>query len=280
MFDPELLRSFAAVAECGGFTRAAERLHLTQSTVSSQIKRLEEKIGRSLLNRTTRHVALTPEGEMLLEYARSILRLHEAARRQLETVSLDGMVRLGTSEDFASVGLARALALFHRVHPRVRLEVEIGISGALLASLDAGDIDMVLGKRPLGDTRGELLWRESVVWAFGREFALDPEEPLPLALFPEPCVYRDAALRLLREQERAYQIVYVSPSYSGLKAAAAAGFAITPLPVSMMSSELRVVGPDEGAPALPDGEFVLFRRSGEGNPVLDELALALRAVRL
>jgi DNA-binding transcriptional LysR family regulator len=93
MLDFDLLRAFVAVAECGGFRRAAERLHLTQSTVSQQIKRLELETGRALLRRSTRAVALTDEGEMLLGDARRLLQLEEAARRRLAAPRLSGVVR-------------------------------------------------------------------------------------------------------------------------------------------------------------------------------------------
>jgi len=283
MFDPELLRTFAAVADLGGFTRAAEQLHLTQSTVSFQIKRLETQAGRPLFVRTTRQVALTADGEVLLGYARGILRLQDAARRQLAALgSLAGTVRLGASEDFASGGLAQALAAYRRTHPRVRLEVEVGLSRNLLPALDSGELDLVLGKREAGEQRGEVLWREPVVWAFGRDAGwLDPTMPLPLAFFPEPCIYRRAALACLREYDRPFEIVYVSPSVSGVKAAAAAGLAITPLPASVMTPQFRSVSMEEGAPPMPDAEFVLFRQDGDVEAsVVTELAKALRSVRL
>lgn len=283
MFDPELLKAFVTVADEGGFTRAAERLHLTQSTVSFQVRRLEQQTGCSLLKRTTRHVALTPAGEDFLGYARGILRLQDAARRQLaRSGSMTGTIRLGTSEDFASGGLAQALALFRRTNPRVRLEVEVGISRHLLPALDEGTLDLVLGKRIPGDTRGEILWQEPIVWAFGREEDTIPKDaPLPLAFFPEGCVYRHAALERLRQTERAFEIVYVSPSFSGVKAAALAGLAITPLPASVMTSAFRVVEPEEGAPALPPGEFVLFQHEERrDDPAVAELVRALRGVRL
>ncbi len=85
MFDPDLLRTFVAVSDCASFTRAAQQLHLTQSTISYQMKRLERQAGQALLQRTTRRLALTPEGEVLLGYARNILLLQEAARRQLNS---------------------------------------------------------------------------------------------------------------------------------------------------------------------------------------------------
>jgi DNA-binding transcriptional LysR family regulator len=283
MFDPELLRTFAFVADLGGFTRAAEQLHLTQSTVSLQIKRLEEQAGHPLLQRTTRQVALSPQGEVLLTYARDILRLHAAARRQLDvSASLAGTVRLGTSEDFASGGLALALAVFRRTHPRVRLQVEVGMSRNLIAALDNSDLDLVLGKRQAGETRGEVLWREPIIWALGRDQPrFDTDQPLPLAFFPEPCVYRQVALARLREQERPYEIIYVSPSFSGVKAAAAAGLAMTPLPASVMTPQFRVVEAEEGAPPLPDVEFILFQRDdARDNPAIAVLVQALRSVRL
>src|SRR5580692_6190519 len=123
MLDFELLRAFVAVADCGGFHRAAERLNLTQSTVSQQIKRLELETKRPLFRRTTRSVALTDEGEMLLGDARRLLQLEEAARLRIAAPRLSGLVRLGAVEEVASGPLPPALGRFARLHPDVRLEV-------------------------------------------------------------------------------------------------------------------------------------------------------------
>src|SRR5271166_4627246 len=136
----ELLRSFVAVAECGGFHRAAERLNLTQSTVSQQVKRLELETERPLFRRTTRSVALTDEGEMLLGDARRLLQLEEAARRRLAAPRLSGVVRLGTVEEVAGDTLPPALGRFARQHPDVRPEVQVGVSADLIAQIDAGTL--------------------------------------------------------------------------------------------------------------------------------------------
>ncbi len=153
MLEFDLLRAFVAVAECGGFRRAAERLHLTQSTVSQQIKRLELETGRSLFRRNTRAVALTDDGEMLLGDARRLLQLEEAARRRLTAPRLSGVVRLGAVEEVAGGSLPPALGRFARLHPNVRLEVLVGVSAELIEQLDAGGLDVVL-RRAAGSSGG------------------------------------------------------------------------------------------------------------------------------
>src|SRR6476646_6207016 len=183
MLDFELLRAFVAVADCGGFHRAAERLNLTQSTVSQQIKRLELVTERPLFRRTTRSVALTDDGEMLLGDARRLLQLEEAARLRLAAPRLSGTVRLGVVEEIAGGSLPRALGRFAALHPGVKLEVQIGVSAELIEHLNAGRLDIVFAKRPLGTSKGRLVWREPLVWAAADTFDLIPGAALPLALY-------------------------------------------------------------------------------------------------
>jgi DNA-binding transcriptional LysR family regulator len=264
MLEFELLRSFVAVADCGGFHRAAAQLNLTQSTVSQQIKRLEIETKRPLFCRTTRTVALTDDGEMLLGDARRLLQMEEAARHRLIAPRLSGAVRLGAVEEVAGGSLPPALGRFASSHPNVKLEVQIGVSSQLIEQLDAGRLDVVLAKRPLRTTRGRLVWREPLVWAAAETFDLVPGTPLPLALYREHSVSRDAALTALRESELVWQIVYTSPSLTGVRAAALAGLAVTPLPASALKAGLRVLGAESGLPLLPDLEFAIFERSTPG----------------
>src|SRR6266849_11010898 len=220
MLDFELLRAFVAVADCGGFRRAAERLNLTQSTVSQQIKRLELETKRPLFRRTTRTVALTDDGEMLLGDARRLLQLEEAARRRLTAPPLSGTVRLGAVEEVAGGSLPPALGRFASSHPNVKLEVQIGVSSPLIERLDAGRLDVVFAKRPLGTSRGRLIWREPMVWAAAETFDLVAGAALPLALYRKHSVSHNAALITLHESELDWQIVYTSPSLTGVHAAA------------------------------------------------------------
>src|SRR5258707_12435779 len=156
MLDFELLRAFVTVADCGGLHRAAERVKLTQSTVSQQIKRLELETERALFRRTTRSVALTDDGEMLLGDARRLLQLEEAARHRLAAPRLSGTVRLGVVEEGADSSLPPALGRFAKVHPGVKLEVQVGVKAELMEQLNAGRLDGAFAKRPLGNSKGRL----------------------------------------------------------------------------------------------------------------------------
>ena len=274
MLEFELLRAFVAVADCGGFHRAAERLNLTQSTVSQQIKRLELVTERPLFRRTTRSVALTDDGEMLLG-ARRLLQLEEAARLRLAAPRLSGTVRLGVVEEIAGGSLPRALGRFAALHPGVKLEVQIGVSAELIEHLNKGRLDVVFAKRPLGTSRGRLVWREPMVWAAADTFDLVLDSALPLALYRERSVSREAALAALNDSELTWEIVYTSPSLTGVRAAALAGLAITPLPASAVVAGLRIIGWEEGLPRLPDLEFAIYEKARP-----DKAAAALAATLL
>jgi DNA-binding transcriptional LysR family regulator len=277
MMEFQLLRSFVAVAECGGFHRAAEQLNLTQSTVSQQIKRLELETKRSLFRRTTRSVVLTDDGEMLLGDARRLLQLEEAARQRLAAPRLSGTVRLGVVEEIAGGSLPSALGRFAALHPGVKLEVQIAVSAELLEELDAGRLDVVFAKRPLGTSKGRLVWREPLVWAAADTFDLIPGAALPLALYRERSVSREAPLAALQDGELTWEIVYTSPSLTGVRAAALAGLAITPLPASAVVAGLRILDAEEGLPRLPDLEFAIYEKARSDNAAA-ALAAALLAL--
>src|SRR5256885_8528464 len=142
MLDLELLRSFVSVVDAGGFTRAGERVHRTQSTVSQQIKRLEEDVGQPLLNRSGKDVTPTEAGERLLSYARRLLSLAEEARDVLARPGHEGAIRLGVPEDFAAYRLAKLLAAFSRSHPGLRLDVRADQSANLKPQLERREPDL------------------------------------------------------------------------------------------------------------------------------------------
>ncbi|MGP1252979.1 MAG: LysR substrate-binding domain-containing protein [Kiloniellales bacterium] len=267
MLDLDLLRSFVAIVELGGFTRAAERLGRTQSTISLQIKRLEETLGKRLLDRDSRQIALTSDGERLLGYARRILQLTEEAREAVAEPEVEGIVRLGTPEDFATHRLPRVLADFARSHPRVALEVHCQLTVLLNEGFERGDYDLVLVKRdPEGPSSGERVWREPLVWTGGAGFDYGVRGrnsgPLPLVLSPQPCVYRKRALSALDAHGRPWRIAYTSTSLAGTLAVVEAGLGVTVLPKDMVASSLRVLDGESGLPDLADTEIALLRAPG------------------
>jgi DNA-binding transcriptional LysR family regulator len=269
MFDTELLRSFVAVAESGGFTNAAKLLNSTQSTISAQIQRLEEEAGRSLFVRSTRSVQLTSAGETLLGYARTILRLNEDARLRLSGVCHAGRVRVGANEDLADSWLPKVLSHFGRQYPEVEVELEIGIGPRLFEMVETQELDVAIGSFCKGRAEGRRLWSERLVWAFSA--SVEVPSVLPLAFFPEPCPYREAAIRALAGSRKQWRIVSTSSSLAGVRAAAMAGLALTPLPLQTIRPGLRILGTKDKMPRLPEIEYVLQMRETDTRPAVSAL---------
>jgi DNA-binding transcriptional LysR family regulator len=210
-----------------------------------------------------RDLQLTPDGEILLTYARQMLRLADEARSRLMEPDIAGTVRLGTPEDFASTHLPDVLARFARAHPRVALDVNCDFTVNLLDAFSKGQYDLVLFKRePQGPGGGIGVWRELLVWTASSRLVLSPDEALPLVLAPVPDVYRKRALATLDAMKRPWRIVYTSPSLNGLQAAVQAGLGVTVLPKEMVPPGFILLGPEQGLPPLPDTEIVLYRAPG------------------
>jgi DNA-binding transcriptional LysR family regulator len=279
-FDPTLLRSFLVVAQEASFTRAAERLHLTQSAVSAHVRRLEENLERQLFSRSTRSVALTEEGETLLGYARAILQLNEKAKLQLSGKPRSVHLRIGSTDDFMSSWLPRVLHDFQTAYSAVSLEVCVANMATLLAKLNGGGLDLVVGSRCNGRQTGSLLRREKLVWAYSDNAVPDNSAPLPLGLFPEPCPYRDAAMAALADRGRDWRLVVESRSVSSLRAAAAAGLAVVPLNQSALTPQLRALGAEFDMPPLPDVELMVFTRDDDAPGIAEIRSQIIRAANL
>ncbi|MDX5627169.1 MULTISPECIES: LysR family transcriptional regulator [unclassified Brenneria] len=275
--DIALLRTFLEVVNSGSFAAAAERLALTPSAVSGHIKRLELMTGSTLLARTTRRLELTLAGETLCTYGRNILDLEREARAKLRGAPLRGRLRVGASEDFAAAWLPLALQRFRVSHPQAEIELQVGITADLLRQQEHGRIDLVFGKQcSRVDGVGELLWEEPLVWAYAADQTPENAAALPLALFPEPCIYRESAIAALGKAERAWRIVFESGSMAGCLSAALSGFAVTVIARSQLREGLRELGPDEQWPALPAARFYAFAR--EETPAVAALIDAARRI--
>jgi DNA-binding transcriptional LysR family regulator len=166
MFDTLLLKTFVTVVDEDGFSRAAQKLHLTQSAVSGHVRRLEEQIGKPLLTRTTRSQQLTADGERLVAYARTILALNRDAWTDLTRTPFHGRLRIGLSEDFVESRLLRTVQDFAAQYPGMEIEVQVNIPGSLLALMKQGQLDVVIGSLCETSEAGLLLWQEPLVWAW------------------------------------------------------------------------------------------------------------------
>lgn len=254
----EQIRSFLAVLESGSFTAAAQTLGVRQSTVSGHITRLEQALGRSLLMRDTHRVALTPDGQAMIGFARDVLEAHDRLRAFFSPGGLRGRIRLGVSEDYTLSALAQVLARFADCHPSVDLQLTVGLSRALYQGYDAGELDVIFCKRRRGDPRGELAWAEELIWAGRPGFVPDPALPLPLVLYPPPSMTRTLALDALEAAGRSWRIACTSGSLMGLRAAVEAGLGIAPHSARVMPPGLTPVPETAGLPSIGAVEFVVL----------------------
>ena len=249
--DIDLLRSFAAVADTGSLSRAADRVGRTQSALSMQMKRLEDIVGHPLLHRSGRGVSLTSPGERLLAHAVRMLYLNDGALAELRGPQLQGKLRLGCPDDYAVEILPSLLREFAEEHPLVQLEVVCGQTPRLHALLDRHALDVALvSLTEEGLATGEVLRLEPLVWVVQRGGRALEMDPLPLALGPHDCFDHTEPRRALEAVGRPYRVVYACGSLTGLFAMARAGQAVTVVTASCVPSDLEIVPPEAGLPAL------------------------------
>ncbi|QGZ31730.1 LysR substrate-binding domain-containing protein [Stutzerimonas stutzeri] len=268
--DAELLRSFVAIADHGGFTRAADAVNRTQSAISMQMKRLEEDVlQRALFERNGRQVRLTAEGQVLLGYARRILKLHGEVLTTFREPHMVGSVRIGTPDDYVMRFLPGILSRFAQAYPLVQVELHCEPSFQLL---QRSDLDLTIVTREPGAEIGQLLRRERVVWAEAPGFNIHEQRPVPLAVFNAECFCRAWACNALDSLEIPYRVAYTSPSLSALMAVVNAGLAVTAQMQSLLAPDMRQLGEAEGFPELPISSIVLLRNEHRRSQVSETLA--------
>jgi DNA-binding transcriptional LysR family regulator len=272
MLDLELLRSFVSVVDAGGFTRAGERVHRTQSTVSQQIKRLEDDIGQPLLDRSGKDVTPTEAGERLLSYARRLLALAEEARDVMTRPGHEGAVRLGVPEDFAAYRLTKLLAAFARSHSSLRLDVRADQSVCLKRDLERGDLDLALFKRAAGEKGGIAVWPERVHWVTSKNHPIQMKTgSVPLIGYPAGCLYRTRAIHALESTGRTWHMAYTSSNLSAIQAAVAAGMGLSILSEMAIQADHRVLTAKDGFSPIDRTEVALVA-SPDASPATLRLA--------
>lgn len=273
LLDIDQLRTFMAIAETGSFTKASDVVHKTQSAVSMQMKRLEERVGRPIFARDGRSSKLTEEGERLLDYARRIVKLNMEAVASLSNAELTGRVRLGVPDDYADRYLPEIMARFSRTHPNVELTVVCDPSTDLLDRIETGDLDLaIVTDCEAMNRESEIIRREQLLWVGSSRHSAHLEEPLPLALGRQTCQWRHEAIAALQAVGKPFRILYTSSNSTAVSAAVMAGLAITVLAESGLRPGMRVLGPSDGFPALSPCRIGILRNRHEPSPLADALA--------
>jgi len=272
LIDVEQLRTFVAIVETGSFTQAAELVHKTQSAVSMQIKKLEERLGHPIFARDGRGSKLTEHGERLLDYARRIVKLNIETLAAFSDADLSGRVRLGVPDDYADRYLPEIMARFSRVYPGAELTVVCAPSIDLIVQIDAGDIDLAIITTCEGSRAAEIFRRERLWWVTSNRHSVHREERLPLALGRATCMWRRSAIERLGAIGRSHRILYTSANSGAVAAAVLAGLAVSVFPESGIRPGMRLLTAADGFPELPSCDVGLLRNTHESSALADALA--------
>jgi DNA-binding transcriptional LysR family regulator len=278
-FDLAQLRTFVAVAESGSVSAGAERVFLSQSSVSEQLKKLEERAGQPLFVRSKQGVSATPAGSRLLEHARRIIAMSEAAFEDLQGRSLDGELRIAITDYYRPHDIARILKTFSEQHPRLKLHVTVLPSAVIDSSAgDDASFDIGLSLRLVtGNSRSSggrssaqstVVRREKLLWASASDASPRPVAPYQLVLLPSSCQLQRFVVKLLDENKVSYVVSHSASGVAGLQLALKAGLGISCLNESSIGAGVVACPPGIGLPALPAVEFHLLPgRIGESERV-------------
>lgn len=256
--DLDSVRAFVRVAELGSFTRAAEATQTTQSAVSLKLKRLEDRLGCRLIERTPRHVELSARGAVFLDHARKLLQVHDGAFAALTEARQ--RLTIGISDHVAGPELPAVIARMNAQDPRMLVEIRIGSSVDLLQDYDRREFDAVIVRRHFDREDGVVLTEEQYGWFAAAGWEHRAGAPLPVATMPEPCTVRVLAGQLLDEAGIDWTEVFVGGGVTAVSAAVMAGLGVSALARRMLPPDAVDVGSKLGLPALPRLPIVLHTR--------------------
>jgi DNA-binding transcriptional LysR family regulator len=257
--DLDQLQTFLAISDTGSFTRAAEEVNRTQSAVSMQMRRLEERIGKPLFEKEGRGNRLTEEGERLLSYARRLIHLNRETLAAFDDRRLEGTIRIGTPDDYADRFLPEIMARFARSNPRVELTVICEPTPGLVDHIKRGNLDLAIVTHDDARGQSEVVRREPLLWVSSANHATHEQEVLPMAFGRPTCIWRRAACEVLDHMNRDYRILFSSFSATVIAAAVLSGLAISVLPECALRPGMRVLGDSDGFGTLPDCKIGIMR---------------------
>ena len=272
--DLDQLQSFCVIADCGSFTEAARRVHKTQSAVSMQIKRLEERLGKSLLSRDGRSVSLTAEGEAVYARARRMLRLNAEIIDTFSNEDLAGNIRFGVPDDYAVKLLPIILSSFKKTHPRITVDVRCLASEDLLDGMSSGRFDLIVFTQGTSHEFGELFRTERMFWITSPEGTALHQDPLPLACGTKRCFWRAGATEALSRGGIDYRVAYTSSNATAIIGAVMSDLAVGYLPESALQPGMKVITQADKYPLphLNDAQIALMRGSHAYGGIYDALA--------
>ncbi|MCF7643948.1 LysR family transcriptional regulator [Bacillus subtilis] len=277
LLDLDQLRTFLLIAETGSFTKTADSVFRTQSAISMQIRRLEERIGKPLFTRDGRALQLTPHGEKLLTYARRMLELNHETIVSFRTNKVQANIRLGLPDLYLEHMIEDALQPIFRDYPAVETILQCEPTDALIEHIRRGSLDLALIVQPAGQKRTEVLNSSRFVWVTSAENSPHEQAILPLAMNRANCSWRQLLTDALNTIQREYRIILSTTSTRSTAMAVRAGNAITILPENMVESGMRILTEEDGFPKLPSCCLTLIRAQGIHAPAIDLIAASIKA---
>lgn len=268
-FNIELLEAFVAVADSGNVTSAGEKLNRTQPCVSTQLRRLEERVGKPLIERAARTMNLTAAGHVLYQHATEILQSHEAARLRLSAPELTGTVHVGLPEWFATGQLQSIFCKFVQIHPNVKLKMTVADSATLHDMLSNGDINLAIALVTETKSLPNNVVEEPLLWAASEKLAL--QGPVPLILFPEPCPFREHVFQALAKEGVQWCERVTTTSVAAAQVAVMSGAGVCCLPAGAILNEFRILKPKDGFPTLPHARLSIYTPTKAQSPIVETL---------
>ncbi len=270
VLELDVLRTFVAIAETGSFSAAANSVFRTPSAVSMQIKKLEETLGRPMFTRDARSVSLTPDGEVLLGYARRLLAINREAVSKFVVPEINGVVHLGSPDDIGERVMPTVLKRFARTHPGISVDTVIDQSSNLRRRLEERKLDLTLVTCGLDTVPegAEAVRTEPLVWAGAKGGSAHMCRPLPVSVWEEGCAWRAGAIEGLDAAGIDYRIAYMSAHGAGQRAAILSDLAIAPLPLSCVGEDLVILGECDGLPEIGSYTVAMLVRPDADSAVL------------
>lgn len=273
--DITALRSFVAVAETGGVTKAAHQLNLTQSAVSMQLKRLEESMGLDLIDRSGRKIGLTAQGELLLSYARRLISLNDEAWSRLTAQDYEGEIIFGVPHDVVYPHVPKVLKRFAAEYPKVKVQLISSYTSSLKESFEKGAADIILTTEEEGRGASSPLAQKRLVWVGSKDGRAWKQRPLRTASH-QRCAFRPIAQEALDDAGIQWEMAVNTDSSMTVEASLSADLAVEARLEDCVPEYLEEIDHNGDLPDLPLFDVNLYVRPENKSPLAVKLEAMVR----